>query len=1087
MTRLPTSSSKRQPDPPREPSQKPAAPPDANTRESGRRYRAPARLIGGQFQIETRLPIAILTLLSLGFCVAMFPPIGWWPLAYVCLTPWAVCVCTTEKARRVYFASYLFGLGFFLINVRWLAPVTLPGYLALSAIYAACFPLVAWPVRHMFRRHGASLAIALPIVWTAVEWFRSQSLAGFPWYLIAHTHYRVLSMIQISDLVGAYGVSFVIVMVNGWFTDLLIQPILIWRRDQPERTTRLPLGSMATLVVVSLTLLYGAMYEPPKSLAAPATMPATTSAPIDAAGPRVAVIQHDFPSFVDSSHSGRTPFTVIYESYMDLVRQAAAGKPDLIVLPETAWFAYFNDEFLTADARTIEQIRTRCFPPDWTSSQVEHLRNWSRETREALRKIGRESGAAIVTGSASIEWKPLEIPPRAERFNSAFLFSPQPDAPIQRFDKIHLVLFGEFVPFRYKFRPIYLWLNSITPWGANGLEYSMSFGAGYHPLEFSAPSLGGRRIRAATPICYEDTEPYIVRGFAEASNRSLSAEKGIDAVLNISNDGWFAHSSELEMHLAASVFRAVENRVPVARAVNTGASAIIDPDGRIQSRVQLGPDKLAQLPKVRDSLSKLREVVTSPSGATKPQRVAAALTMLRTSLAEVGREFLFMSDRLHHLIAEVPANLDRPAAPEQAALLDQLDEDLATVDRWRVRPWTAPAVGVGVLRLDPRETIYTRWGDWFATACAMLSAAMLLDWLLHRIRGRGDRPSAATRATVAAMCLLGLIGPVGCNDPRGFEPMPSQQQEIEKRALHFLLNETGDQTPLYRMHAIEALQETAPAEGKNRIRACARDEVPPVRFAAVFALGIIRDRESAELFRQAAEDNDRSVRIAGIFGLHRIGNPGRTSELASMLLNDPEPKVRANAALAIGMLGEPKSVKVLQRALNDKDELVRLQALDSMVLLNDPKATRDLLFYGHSGAGPKMVDALMTLGTARAKSAEELFTYRLKEGPYNEVRLAAARGLGRLGRDDGYTLAISMLEFIAPNTNAKDDPPQQQETRIRTLSASALEAIGNRSALGKLSATMDDDVQPMPVRIAAARAILGIRRGPISPPPRLGA
>jgi len=79
-----------------------------------------------------------------------------------------------------------------------------------------------------------------------------------------------------------------------------------------------------------------------------------------------------------------------------------------------------------------------------------------------------------------------------------------------------------------------------------------------------------------------------------------------------------------------------------------------------------------------------------------------------------------------------------------------------------------------------------------------------------------------------------------------------------------------------------------------------------------------------------------------------------------------------------------------------------------------------------------------------------------------------------------------MIEFTAPNTNAKDDPPLQQETRIRTLSASALEAIGNRGALGKLSKAMDDDVQPMPVRIASARAILGIRRGPQAPPTRAG-
>src|SRR5262249_42904547 len=153
----------------------------------------------------------------------------------------------TERARWVYVSSYLLGLTFFLINVRWLAPVTLPGYLAMCVFFGGVFPLVAWPVRHMFRRHGASLAIALPIVWTAGEYIRAQTVVGFPWYLMAHTHYRVLSMIQISDLVGAYGVSFVVVMVNGWFADLLIQPILIWRRDQPERTTRLPLGSLATL------------------------------------------------------------------------------------------------------------------------------------------------------------------------------------------------------------------------------------------------------------------------------------------------------------------------------------------------------------------------------------------------------------------------------------------------------------------------------------------------------------------------------------------------------------------------------------------------------------------------------------------------------------------------------------------------------------------------------------------------------------------------------------------------------------------------------------------------------------------------
>jgi apolipoprotein N-acyltransferase len=87
--------------------------------------------------------------------------------------------------------------------------------------------------------------------------------------------------------------------------------------------------------------------------------------------------------------------------------------------------------------------------------------------------------------------------------------------------------------------------------------------------------------RLATAICFEDTVPQVTRRFfAEAPDGRKP-----DLLLNLSNDGWFKWSEELEMHLAVSVFRAVENRVPLARAVNTGISALIDGNGHIQARL----------------------------------------------------------------------------------------------------------------------------------------------------------------------------------------------------------------------------------------------------------------------------------------------------------------------------------------------------------------------------------------------------------------------------------------------------------------------------------------------------------------------
>src|SRR5262249_24952404 len=161
--------------------------------------------------------------------------------------------------------------------------------------------------------------------------------------------------------------------------------------------------------------------------------------------------------------------------------------------------------------------------------------------------------------------------------------SPGRENPVVRYDKRHLVLFGEYVPFRYSYHSVYQWLNSITPWGMGCEEYSLTPGEAFTGIEFTAPS-NGRRYRAGTPICYEEVMPYVLRALVTADGKAAD-RKNIDMLLAISNDGWFYHSAELEQHLTGGVFRAVEHRIAVARAVNTGASALIDPNGKVHHRV----------------------------------------------------------------------------------------------------------------------------------------------------------------------------------------------------------------------------------------------------------------------------------------------------------------------------------------------------------------------------------------------------------------------------------------------------------------------------------------------------------------------
>lgn len=166
-------------------------------------------------------------------------------------------------------------------------------------------------------------------------------------------------------------------------------------------------------------------------------------------------------------------------------------------------------------------------------------------------------------------------------YNSAFLYEPNQTGARQQYNKIHLVPFGEYIPFKNILPVLGRYLMELTPYD---YDYTLNAGRDFTVFKIKAAD---KTYRFGVLICYEDTVPKIARTLTLDKNKN----KQIDWLVNISNDGWFVRQGkekikptvELGQHTAICVFRAVENRVPVIRSVNTGISCYIDSLGRMHN------------------------------------------------------------------------------------------------------------------------------------------------------------------------------------------------------------------------------------------------------------------------------------------------------------------------------------------------------------------------------------------------------------------------------------------------------------------------------------------------------------------------
>lgn len=561
----------------------------------------PARSILADFGTMFALSALSVALLSL-----IFPPRGGWLLGFVALVPWAAAVVRIERPWVVHWGSFLAGYAFFLFNLRWLNPVTGPGFFALAFYLAIYWTLAAWALR-TGRRAGIPPGLSLPVAWVACEYLRAWVMSGFPWLFVAHGYSEQLPLIQISDITGAYGVTFVVLAVSGALLEWVLtfwQPTDAPQTTQPKQRRTAIIATAAATAMLAFTLGYGVWR--------------INSATFEE-GPRVAVVQEDFP-LVSTPPYG-DPVTTVFARYMALAAQAAAEAPDLIAFPETAWQGRQNIDFVELEREAVDDesanswaFGKRCheatsafaagdYPRvNLVIAYFESLHNRvNPDNQVRLPRLPAAGGppTPLIVGSVAIDVLPESTYPSSKRYNSALKYRADGTQLRERYDKKHLVPFGEIVPFRnaeflgISFHWLYNLLNALSPFSNGGtVDYSLWPGEDYTVFQLrtratptadtqSATAPQARTYRFGVPICYEDVMPYICREFSWQDGR-----RRVDFLINISNDGWFLYSDELPQHLAICVFRAIENRVGIARAVNTGISGFIDPNGRLYDLVE---------------------------------------------------------------------------------------------------------------------------------------------------------------------------------------------------------------------------------------------------------------------------------------------------------------------------------------------------------------------------------------------------------------------------------------------------------------------------------------------------------------------
>jgi apolipoprotein N-acyltransferase len=531
--------------------------------------------------------------LALAGAAAMFfvqPPADAWVLAWLAPLPWLAIVRAERiAAAHPWRSLWVGGFCHWLAAIHWLRlphPATSIGWLALSAYLACYLPLFVAIARRLVHGWRWPLVAAAPVAWMACEHLRGSLLGGFTFGGLGHTQWRWTTLIQLADCLGAVGVGGVVMAVAAGLAEGIAAVM------HRERVRAAWLSSLAAAVVLAAALGYGRWRlegEPGPS--------GRTLDVLLVQGSIDTELKHDPAAAGDvARHYDELTMAALGSREGAASGSAGASSPELIVWPETMWrwgLLEIDPDEVLPESVVEQALAGRDATGTAADRQAACRRILEEERLSLLAAFARRYGTHWLVGLDKQVVTP-HAPSGARNYNCGLFLDPDGVA-LACYSKQHPVMFGEYIPLADRFP----WLYRLTPLPA-GLT------AGTQPV---AVTIAGSRV--AVNICYETALPEAVRSMV----LELARQGGRpDVIVNLTNDGWFWGSSELDMHLTAAIFRAIEVRTPLAIAANTGFSASIDGSGRLLAK---GPRRDTGTLRVR----------VRPDGRTSPWLVWGSLPL----------------------------------------------------------------------------------------------------------------------------------------------------------------------------------------------------------------------------------------------------------------------------------------------------------------------------------------------------------------------------------------------------------------------------------------------------------------------------
>lgn len=480
-----------------------------------------------------------------------FPKWNLWFLAWVALIPLFYAI-ENLSFKKSFFLGWLTGTTAFCGILYWIVPTFQAAGVHIFVGVLSTFLLASYVGLYLGLFAGISqkfsrkfpfpfYLISSCALWVALEYARSHLFTGFPWGLLGYSQWKVPFLIQISEWTAVYGVSAIIIFFNLWMGTTLPK----WSRIHFYSF----LVYFIFLVVNLILLMDSKKFKSYRNERL-----------------SVAVLQGN----IDQYKKWDSAFVKeILQTYRHLSEKACrqttqspnrliAQAPSLIVWPETALPGWL----LPAGTALLPQEK-------W-------LAEWTEETV-------KKTGTCNLIGAVTRE--------NGKNYNSAFLFDAG-GKNRERYDKIHLVPFGEFVPFQsYLGR----WIGVLNELG--GFYPGKNQKIVEIPIKPPSPPATIPSGRQPSPSRGEEVKVRVINGMTEELSTKLGVSicyeaifpelirkqvfAGAEILVNMTNDGWYLDTAAPEQHFSMNVFRAVENRRYLVRAANTGISGVILPDGSL--------------------------------------------------------------------------------------------------------------------------------------------------------------------------------------------------------------------------------------------------------------------------------------------------------------------------------------------------------------------------------------------------------------------------------------------------------------------------------------------------------------------------